>query len=76
MLKTERPVPHTTTANQRVERIAWAIMLMGFALFCLVEHLPFREVLATDAYPNLRAFAERFGKRSSAKATPYKFDFQ
>ena len=46
------------------------------SLFCLVEHLPFREVLATDAYPNLRAFAERFGKRSSAKATPYKFDFQ
>ena len=46
------------------------------SLFCLVEHLPFREVLATDAYPNLRAFAERFGKRSSARATPYKFDFQ
>ena len=36
MLKTERPVPHTTTANQRVERIAWATMLMGFALFCLI----------------------------------------
>jgi len=36
MLKTERPVPHSTTANQRVERIAWAIMLMGFALFCLI----------------------------------------
>lgn len=36
MLKTERPVPHSTTANQRVERIAWSIMLMGFALFCLI----------------------------------------
>ena len=46
------------------------------SLFCLMEHLPFRDVLSTEAYPNLRAFAERFGKRSSAKATPYKFDFQ
>ena len=45
------------------------------SLFCLIEHLPWREVLAMDDYPNLRAFAERFGKRSSAKATPFKFDF-
>jgi glutathione S-transferase len=44
------------------------------SLFCLVEHLPFREVLATDGYPNLRAFAEKFGQRSSAKATPFRFD--
>jgi len=46
------------------------------SLFCLVEHLPFREVLDTAPYPKLRAFAERFGKRSSARATPFKFDFQ
>ena len=45
------------------------------SLFCLVEHLPFREVLAMDAYPALRAFGERFGARSSAKATAYRFDF-
>ena len=45
------------------------------SLFCLVEHLPFREVMALDDYPNLRAFAERFGQRSSARATPFKFDF-
>jgi glutathione S-transferase len=45
------------------------------SLFCLVEHLPFREVLDTTPYPNLRAFAERFGQRSSARATPFKFDF-
>lgn len=36
MLKTDQPVPHSATANQRVERTAWAIMLMGFALFCLI----------------------------------------
>ena len=45
------------------------------SLFCLVEHLPFREVLSTEAYPQLRAFAQRFALRSSAKATAYKFDF-
>ena len=46
------------------------------SLFCLVEHLPFREVLDTAPYPKLRAIAERFAQRSSAKATPFKFDFQ
>ena len=46
------------------------------SLFCLVEHLPFRDVLDTAPYPRLRAFAERFAQRSSAKATAYKFDFQ
>jgi len=45
------------------------------SLFCLVEHLPFREVLSVEPYTSLRAFADRFALRSSAKATPYKFDF-
>ena len=45
------------------------------SLFCLVEHLDSREVVPTEPYPTLRAFAERFALRSSAKATPYKFDF-
>jgi len=45
------------------------------SLFCLVEHLDSREVVPTEPYPNLRAFTERFALRSSAKATPYKFDF-
>ena len=43
------------------------------SLFCLVEHLPFREVLSVEPYPSLRAFAQRFALRSSAKATPFKF---
>ena len=46
------------------------------SLFCLVEHLPFREVMGLEDFPNLRAFGERFARRSSAKATPFKFDFQ
>lgn len=45
------------------------------SLFCLLEHLPFREVLTLDAYPALRAFATRFAARSSARATLYRFDF-
>ena len=45
------------------------------SLFCLVEHLPFRDVLDTTPYPRLRALAERFAQRSAAKATPYRFDF-
>jgi glutathione S-transferase len=44
------------------------------SLFCLFEHLSFREVLDTAPYPRLRVFAERFGQRSSARATPFRFD--
>jgi glutathione S-transferase len=51
------------------------LSFLEVSLFCLLEHLEFREVLALDAYPQLRAFAQRFAGRSSAKATSYKFDF-
>lgn len=43
-------------------------------LFCLLTHLPFREVLPTHHYANLNAFCERFAARPSATATPYRFD--
>ena len=45
------------------------------SLFCLAEHLEFREVLTLDAYPQLRAYAQRFAQRRSAHATKFKFDF-
>ena len=45
------------------------------SLFCLVEHLEFREVLSLAAYPTLRAFGQRFGTRSSARTTSFRFDF-
>lgn len=51
------------------------LSFLEVSLFCLLEHLEFREVLALDAYPELRAFAQRFALRSSAIATAYKFDF-
>jgi glutathione S-transferase len=43
-------------------------------LFCLLTHLPFREVLPTSGYANLTQFCEAFGARPSASATPYRFD--
>ena len=43
-------------------------------LFCLLTHLPFREILATDGYANLSTFCEHYAKRPSAQATPYRFD--
>ena len=43
-------------------------------LFCLVTHLDFREVLPVVDYPELARFCQRFGARSSALATLYRFD--
>lgn len=50
------------------------LSFLEVSLFCLIEHLEFREVLSLDAYPALRAFGQRFGRKSSARATAYKFD--
>lgn len=44
------------------------------ALFCLVTHLEFRDVVPTNPYPALRRFADQFGARASAAATHYCFD--
>jgi len=48
--------------------------LLEVTLYCLVEHLAFRQTLDTAPYPALRAFAARQGQRASALATPYHFD--
>ncbi len=44
------------------------------SLFCLVEHLEFRDVLPMNDYPCLRQFAGRFGERAAARCTAYRFD--
>lgn len=44
------------------------------ALFCVVTHLPFRQVLDTSRWTRLTAFAQRFGERASARSTEYRFD--
>ncbi len=51
------------------------LSFLEVSLFCLIEHLEFREVLAMEGYPELRSFAQRFGGRSSARGTGYGFNF-
>lgn len=43
-------------------------------LFCLVEHLEFREVLPTIGYARLTRFRGQFGGRGSALETAFRFD--
>ncbi len=50
------------------------ISFVEAALFCVVTHLPFREVMDVADYARLNAFCERFGERSSARQTEYRFD--
>ncbi len=50
------------------------LSLFEVTLFCLVEHLTFRNTLPIGPYPALAKFARDFGARPSAQATPYRFD--
>lgn len=50
------------------------LSLLEVSLFCLIEHLTFREVLDTTRYRNLRAFSKTFGSRASARHTEFHFD--
>lgn len=50
------------------------LSLLEASLFCLVEHLAFRETLPTAPYRHLLAFAEAFGARASAQRTRYAYD--
>jgi glutathione S-transferase len=47
---------------------------LELSLFCLLEHLQFRQVLPLEPYVRLAAFREHFAQRPSARATPFKFD--
>jgi glutathione S-transferase len=51
-----------------------AISFAEVALFCLVTHLPFRNVLDVSRWEKLEAFRARFGERASACTTAYRFD--
>lgn len=50
------------------------IALFDLGLFCLLEHLPFRNPMDLSGLPRLTAFAAEFGARPEARATPYMFD--
>jgi glutathione S-transferase len=47
---------------------------LELSLFCLVDHLEFRDVMSIEPYRHLRAFRDRFAERPSATATPFTFD--
>jgi glutathione S-transferase len=44
------------------------------SLFCLVDHLVFRETLSIEPYPALVRFRREFSERPSAQRTAYRFD--
>jgi glutathione S-transferase len=50
------------------------IAIFDLGLFCLLEHLPFRNPIDLSSMPQLTAFVDAFGARTSAQATPYRFD--
>ncbi len=47
---------------------------LELSLFCLVDHLEFRDVTSIGPYPRLCAFRDEFAERPSATATPFEFD--
>lgn len=51
-----------------------ALSFVEAAIYCVVTHLPWRQVMDVGAYARLGAFASRFGERASAKRTEYRFD--
>lgn len=44
------------------------------SLFCMIEHLHFRQTLPVEQYSNLEAFRKSFAERPSAQRTVYQFD--
>jgi glutathione S-transferase len=50
------------------------LSLFEVTLFCLVDHIRFRETLSLEPYPALRSFSDTFAQRPSASSTPYGFD--
>ena len=50
------------------------ISIVEAALFCLVTHLPFRQIADVSGYARLGAFCNGFGERPGAVQTQYRFD--
>jgi len=66
--------------NDSVDRVLEALpadrtlSFLEVTLFCVVTHLPFRQVLDVASYARLKAFCDLFGERESAQRTEYRFD--
>lgn len=50
------------------------LSLLETSLFCLLEHLAFRDTLPLDPYRHLAAFAAAWRQRPAAQRTAYAFD--
>lgn len=50
------------------------VSFLEVSLYCLVTHLPWREVMDVSRFAGLEGFVQRFGERASARATEYRFD--
>jgi glutathione S-transferase len=50
------------------------LSMFEVSLFCMIEHLHFRQTLPVAQYSNIDAFRTSFGTRPSAQRTPYQFD--
>jgi glutathione S-transferase len=53
---------------------ARAVSFLEVTLFCLVQHLEFRDILPTAPYRTLGEFCQRFAQRASARQTTFRFD--
>lgn len=51
-----------------------ALSFLEVTLFCLVQHLEFRDILPVAPYRALGEFCRRFGERASAQQTVFRFD--
>lgn len=56
------------------ELAARDLSFLEVTMFCLLTHLDFRQVMPVDDYRALRSFCDRWGERTSARATAYAFD--
>jgi len=51
-----------------------SLSFVEVALFCVMRHLPFRDVMDVTPWQRLAAFCDHFGQRESARSTEYRFD--
>jgi glutathione S-transferase len=50
------------------------LSLFEASLFCMIDHLHFRQTLPVEGYTALETFAREFANRPCARNTPYQFD--
>lgn len=82
--------PSTKTTRSLENTLAWldahvdevvaalpegrTVSFVEVALYCLIRHLPFRQVLDVKPYGKLAAFADAYGQRASSRETEYRVD--